>query len=236
MSSADVHTLAGAYALDALSTEDRATFERHLAVCPDCQDEIASLTETASRLAAATALTPPPRLRDDVLTQIRRTPQMPPQASPNRSAAPRWLWAAAAGIAAALALGAVAFGWTQARQAEAARQALARVVAVTSDPTARRDTATVSGGGSVTLVVAGQRAVLLARNLPALPDGRGYQLWLLTPGTTPVSAGIGAVATAASHPWQRYLSTLRAGQQVAITVEPAGGSQQPSTAPLVVLG
>lgn len=236
MNSADVHTLAGAYALDALSEEDRATFERHLAVCSDCQDEIASLTETASRLAAATAQTPPPLMRDTVLSQIRRTPQLPPRGEPGRRPGNRWMWPVAASIAAALVLAAVSFGWTQARQAEAARQALARIVSVTSDPSAQRSTAAVTGGGSVTLVVAGQHAVLLARDLPPLPDGRGYQLWVLTPGTAPLSAGMGATATAAAQPWQHYLGTLRAGQRVAITVEPAGGSKQPSTAPLVVLG
>jgi hypothetical protein len=41
----DAHTLAGAYAMDAISGRDRVRFERHLAGCQECTQEIASLRE-----------------------------------------------------------------------------------------------------------------------------------------------------------------------------------------------
>ena len=43
----DVHTLAGPYAMDAISALDRARFERHLARCEECAREIASLVADA---------------------------------------------------------------------------------------------------------------------------------------------------------------------------------------------
>ena len=43
----DPHTLAGAYALDALGGADRARFERHLCACPSCSQEARGLLETA---------------------------------------------------------------------------------------------------------------------------------------------------------------------------------------------
>ncbi|HEY1175361.1 MAG TPA: zf-HC2 domain-containing protein, partial [Phytomonospora sp.] len=49
----DVHTLVGAYALDALDDLDRARVERHLGRCPSCAGEAAELTATAARLADA---------------------------------------------------------------------------------------------------------------------------------------------------------------------------------------
>ena len=51
----DEHTLAGAYAMDAISTKDRDRFERHLARCEECAREIASLRETTALLGAAAA-------------------------------------------------------------------------------------------------------------------------------------------------------------------------------------
>ena len=49
----ELHTLAGAYALDAVPEADRARFERHLAGCDACAQEIAGLRETTARLGVA---------------------------------------------------------------------------------------------------------------------------------------------------------------------------------------
>ena len=49
----DAHTLAGAYAMDAISAPDRERFERHLAGCEECAQEIASLREATAVLGAA---------------------------------------------------------------------------------------------------------------------------------------------------------------------------------------
>ena len=75
----DLHLLTGSYALDALADDDeRADFERHLARCPSCAEETRGLRETAARLAMATAVSPPPELRERVLTAALRTRQLPP--------------------------------------------------------------------------------------------------------------------------------------------------------------
>jgi len=52
LSPSDVHALAGAYALDALTELERAAFGRHVADCESCTVEVAELSETATRLAA----------------------------------------------------------------------------------------------------------------------------------------------------------------------------------------
>jgi anti-sigma-K factor RskA len=72
------HTLAGAYAMDALSAPDRTAFERHLAGCEDCAQEIASLREATARLATATAVTPPPGFKERVLAAAVITRQEAP--------------------------------------------------------------------------------------------------------------------------------------------------------------
>jgi anti-sigma-K factor RskA len=72
------HTLAGAYAMDALSATDRVAFERHLAGCEDCAQDIASLREATARLATAAAVTPPPGFKERVLAAAVITRQEAP--------------------------------------------------------------------------------------------------------------------------------------------------------------
>jgi len=65
--------LAAPYALDVLEGEERASFEAHLAECPDCQREVEELREVAGLLAhAAPAVSPPPRLRQRILAEARQ--------------------------------------------------------------------------------------------------------------------------------------------------------------------
>ena len=78
----DVHTLAGPYAMDAISPPDRARFDRHLARCEDCAREIASLREATARLAAAAAVSPPPALKARVMAAAAATRQRPPEPEP----------------------------------------------------------------------------------------------------------------------------------------------------------
>ena len=84
----DEHTLAGPYAMDAISEPDRARFERHLAGCGECAREVASLREATSRLAAATAISPPPELKERVMAAAAATRQQPPVTEPQAAARP----------------------------------------------------------------------------------------------------------------------------------------------------
>jgi len=74
------HTLAGAYAMDALDAKDRACFERHLTRCEACAREVSELRETTARLAAASAVPPPPALKERLLSAAARTSQHAPVA------------------------------------------------------------------------------------------------------------------------------------------------------------
>ncbi|GAA5070071.1 anti-sigma-K factor RskA [Thermocatellispora tengchongensis] len=77
----DLHTLAGAYALDALPEGERRPFERHLERCEPCSAEVRGLTETAARLALAAAVQPPAGLRERVLAEIATVRQLAPAPS-----------------------------------------------------------------------------------------------------------------------------------------------------------
>ena len=79
--SEDIHTLSGAYAVDALDDVERARFERHLAGCTACQAEVESLVAAASELSVLTEVSPPASLRAKVLAEIATVRPLPPLAA-----------------------------------------------------------------------------------------------------------------------------------------------------------
>ena len=72
------------------------------------------------------------------------------------------------------------------------------------------------------------------RSLPALPAGRQYQLWALDKGK-PVDAGVLTVATATGEGIQ-HMKDIASAQTFAMTVEPAGGSVNPTLSTMTVVG
>jgi anti-sigma-K factor RskA len=226
----DIHALSGAYAVDALDDRERDEFATHLAECAECRAEVASFRETAALLADAEAVTPPASLRESVLAGIEQVRPLPPETSApaqpsidgvaaarRRRLLPQLLAAAAAVVL--LAGGALAWHPWQHHRTSIAEQVLDASDAV-------RVSKALPGGGELTLVRSPSlgRAVLVGRDVPDPGAGKTYQMWLQPPGQDMVSAGL---MTNADQP------TLLAGDPAkaaaaAVSVEPAGGSAQPS--------
>lgn len=239
------HTLAGAYALDALAEPDRARFERHLAGCDSCRQEASSLREAAGRLAAATAAPPSVGLRERVLAEAARTRQQPPLIADGRAIpgagrralrlrAPR-LAVAIAGVAmlVALVLGGL-FINTQQRLSQ--EQAHSRAVAmILNAPDATIMSARATTGGTATVVMSHrERAlVLTTASLPALPGGQRYQVWLMGVHRTRAVGMLPDPKRGVTAPM--IVSGIEDGDAVGLTVEPAGGSSSPTSAPVVML-
>ena len=79
------------------------------------------------------------------------------------------------------------------------------------------------------------KAVYLdVRKLPAPPSGKQYQLWALDNGK-PVDAGVLAAATTAGDSLQQ-MKDIASAQAFAMTVEPVGGSVNPTLSTLTVIG
>ncbi|MGW7266773.1 anti-sigma factor [Streptomyces sp. NPDC054842] len=247
----DLHSLAAPYALDALEAGERRRFERHLRHCDRCSAEVRALTEDAVRLAWSTAAPAPPALRDRVLAAVRTTPQEAPGGHPDtgpqrarparrptRARTPgfRPLLAPFATATAAAALVVASLFAVQAArtQDELDRErAQAREIAhVLAAPDARA-TGDLDGRGRGIGVVASaaqRRAVVTVSGLGTPSGGRVHQLWLMRPGVRPRSLGLlqGDTPLVASG-----LNT--AASSLAVTVEPDGGSAQPTTEPVVQL-
>ncbi|MFD1547602.1 anti-sigma factor [Nonomuraea guangzhouensis] len=145
--------------------------------------------------------------------------------------------AAAVGVAACLAavavVGAVAL---QARgELEQVRRTERAVAAVLTAPDSRTATASARQGGRGTVVVSRSQGkmVFLAAGLADLPEGSVYQLWQLAPGQIS-SAGL-LTADAAGHTVPVITAPGPGVAKIGVTVEPAGGSAQPTTKPLFLV-
>ena len=249
------HVLTGGYALDALSGPEREAFERHLRGCASCQAEVRGLRETAARLALSAAVEPPPRMEQRVLAAAYQIRQLPPPARdqayrarrsprrprparerPGRAGRPartsRLLAAvAAAGLAAAIALG-VTQSPTQ-HQPGRARASNAAITDVLAAPDARTETMQTTVGGTVTVVTSRDKhdAVVITTGMPSLTPAQVYQLWVIGPAGAR-SAGL-LSRTGQAGP---VLATgVTSGDRIGITVEPAGGTSSPTTAPVIAI-
>ena len=278
--SADVHSLVGAYAVDAIDEQERTAFERHLAECPECMDEVFSLRAAATSLSLVSEAVPPAAMRDAVLAGIRTVRPLPPleqtatsshtldssrPAGPTTSPEARvplstddrgvepvpdaqpdelpsnvvpmrrrrpvaeWLVGAAATVA--LIAGGIAWSpWSNGPDS----QQISASERVLEASDAQRVVQTVDGA-KVTIVRSPSlhQAVIIADNMPSAPEGKDFQMWFNQPNKGMVSAGVmphGSAPTISVLMEGDAATALAAG----ITLEPAGGSPEPTSAPLAL--
>ncbi|MFC7887209.1 anti-sigma factor domain-containing protein [Streptomyces sp. NPDC057376] len=242
----DLHSLTGAYALHALPDDERTAFERHLGHCGPCEQESLELAAAAARLGLATTVTPGPVLKERVLRRITAVRQVPPGGGTverARRVVPRGRglarWALAACVAAAAGLGGTTV-WQYQRAEDAgeraarAEQRAGTLAGVLAAPDAESRTARLAGGATGTLIVSEHedRAVFLASGMAEPPQGKVYQLWFDDHGTMR-PAGL-------MEPGRTSQAVLMEGAVdgaagVGITVEPSGGSEQPTSAPIALM-
>ena len=246
MSDQELHTLTGAYATDALDSDERAAFEQHLESCGSCRLEVAELRATAARLAVATSSTAPSELRDRVLAEVAQTRQESPLGAVTRLderrpvQSPPWYRQPATAAAAVLLVIAAGLGGLAVvedhradraqEQADAARDHASRVAEVAADPDHIERTVPIASGGTGTVLAAGDVAVFLGKDLPELPEGQAYQLWRMT-GQDSQSAGVlgrGGDVTG-------VVTGIRPEDAVGVSVEPEAGSDQPTSDPVFLV-
>jgi len=242
-----LHALSGAYVVDALDTAEREAFEQHLPGCRDCQAEVSSLREAAALMADDAALTPPSSLRTSVLASISTVRPLPPEAGaePRATAGTSPVvvpmrsrrrfrvaaLAAAAAVLVAVGIGAVFQPWHDDSPPIAGVTAADRVLAASD---AKHFEVSFPDGSSATVVrsISKRQAVLLTDNMPAPPKGKVYEVWLQDPTGHMAKAGL--MPTAGDN---KVLLEGNASQAtgVGITVEPEGGSVQPTSQPIALV-
>lgn len=234
----DLHDQVAGYAMDALTPDERAAFEAHLAQCADCRDELDGLRETLADWGSDFAVEPPETLRAAVLDAVAQLPAPSAQAAKeppitdtqpatvtalparDRSGWERWRVLVAAALAVVAVIG-ISVWQPWAPRAITAADVLAA-------PDAVRATSSAPGGGSATLVRSNSlgRAVLITQGMAPAQAGTVHQAWLMHPSGGPTSAGLMADA-----PDQTMLleGDARDATGAGISVEPPGGSTEPTT-------
>ncbi|HTP14634.1 MAG TPA: anti-sigma factor, partial [Streptosporangiaceae bacterium] len=96
-------------------------------------------------------------------------------------------------------------------------------------------TARITTGGSATVVMshAERELVFTAAGLRALPAAERYELWLKGPSGMKAVGLLPGERAGMSGPV--VISGLSARERIGMTVEPAGGSPQPTSPPVLML-
>ncbi|MFE3444251.1 anti-sigma factor domain-containing protein [Nocardia sp. NPDC059180] len=141
----------------------------------------------------------------------------------------RWATAAAA-VAIVVAIGAAVFG--QRTEEPPARMVTADEVL--QQPDARTETSPVSTGGNLIAHISDELGAVAVTfdAVPEPPAGYAHQLWLIGLDGAPRSAGVLTGLPTSGAP---YVTEFVASDQLALTIEPDGGSPGPTTEPIAAL-
>ncbi|MCU1438499.1 MAG: hypothetical protein JWP66_1586 [Naasia sp.] len=243
MSRQQLHHLSGAYVLGALEPDEVRAFEERLPHWEDMRAEVVELADTAVALGLALPpVAPDPGVRPRLLAAVAATPQLPAVdggassdagrpdsaggatdvASRRRRLARRPRRTAALGALASLSAGALAliaalqFGPVPETAPLSAPQVLAA-------DDARRLPLPVPGGEGIVLVYSEDldASVLQWEAMPPVAEGQTYQFWYVADDARAAGFPDASAAVLLAGTWQP-------GDRVGITVEPTGGSVQPT--------
>jgi anti-sigma-K factor RskA len=214
MEANSIHELTAGYALDALDADELRTYEQHLAHCERCQAEVAVLSSVAGVLAfAVEPAEPPPALRERILDAARAER---PNVVPLRPSRGTWAVRALAVAASVAAIGLLAWNVVLRDRLDHARGTPSAVP--------------LNGAAGSVVVGANGQGTLVVAGLDAAPPGRTYEVWVIRDGrAAPAGLFPGGARTSVVHLTRRVPD----GSIVGVTVEPAGGSRQPSQQPFI---
>ncbi|MFY9739736.1 MAG: anti-sigma factor [Candidatus Cybelea sp.] len=217
------------YALGALSPREAAEVAAHLRTCEECRAEYGLLRPAVTAVgysAEADALTEGPSalLKARLMKQVRSVRPTRPQSS-------RWpAFVAAACIA--IAVGAGLFSASLRERLGRDESAMAQQSAMIADFTAPDAKRYPFGHGSV--LVHGRNLYLAMHALTAPPTGMVYQAWTLPKGSKKMAPSVTFKPGASGETLVRLPEAANATAAVAVSIEPAGGSKQPTSKPIAV--
>ena len=242
------------YALGALPAADAQRVREHMATCAQCRDEYAALKSTAAAIGQAAATSGDaancpgallkPRIMAQVRASVQRAQPVVPRATDRPPVWPAYLVAAACLAIAILSSISDAVVRGQLKQTQSTvvtlsqrANALARTLAGTQTTLADLLSSgakhyAVDGGEIVTH---GSRVYIAMHDLPPPPRGKVYQAWTLAKGAKTVAPSLTFVPDAHGVAVVPIPADARLTAAVAISIEPEGGSKQPTTKPIAVV-
>lgn len=218
-----------AYALGALSDAERREFEGYLSLHPELRPEVEELGSIANMLAHAPAeYEPSPSIRRSLMDIVNAEAEE--EQAEQAPALSRWrgYFSFPSVAAAALTIVAVALlGWNVLLQGE---------IQDLQGELQEQQTFAMQGSGAASDVSAqviemkDGRAIVMAENMPPMPPDKTMQIWVIRDGTPRPAGTFRPSGDTAAAP---IAEPLRDAEAVAITVEPAGGSEKPTSDPVL---
>ena len=216
---------AAPYLLGALESDEARAYSRHLEGCAVCRDELAALAPVLATLSSGAPPRRAPRaVRRRVLRAVRAEPKAAVRAEPKAAVRrPRRIRlrapsARAGGLALGLAVVAAL---------------LVHVALLVHGGFARTRARVIPAAvGQAELRVARGHGELIVDRLPALAPVKTYELWLITPGRSPVPSTLFGVSSRGAAD-VGVPGDLRGVTRVLVTVE-RGGSVCPTSRPVIV--
>lgn len=219
-----------AYVLGAIPPDELAEVADHISSCPICMEEARAHSAVLKEIELTVEPVPVPTgFADDVVAKAHRKEEAPANAPESAGAQVlpfrRRVAAGALAAAAAVVVGVLGAGYLDVRSdLERSRQVIGALTADRGLP--------LSGtrGAKGQMVPTRNGALFVAARLPEPPDGRTYQLWALR-NDKPLSLGTFDVEEGEAV--VRIENPVEGFDAMAVTVEPAGGSEKPSTDPVM---
>lgn len=224
MTCEELHDRYEAFAIGALDVAEMGDLREHLErSCPNCVPGVRAAMTAVSALAGGVELkTPPKRLARRVAALVNHA---------GSSSRVWWLpWL----VSGALALTLLSLAIPARRQA-AETAKLQEALSILNDPSTRDVTfgTTEKPARGRVFVSPSRGVVFIAADLPKLQEGRTFELWTIPASGRPVPQGTFKAESNASAVYVRP-GPVEAPQAVAVSVEPEGGSPQPTTTPFIV--
>lgn len=240
----ELRSLLGAYALDAVEPDERARIDEHLPTCAGCRAEVADHLEVAAALAGGGSA--PTELWDRISAGLERRSEEPVRSlararlargdepHPRRGGVGpgqgrrRTAWAVSAVAAAVVLVVFAVLGATVLRQGREIDDLASRLDEAPTAPDLRvAELESVEGELAVSAVISGDQGYVIADELPALSEGRTYQLWGVSDGRARSLGLLGPDPGLSRFEVRDGVTTL------AITPEDSPGAEQPTVDPVV---
>ena len=214
----------GAYALGIAEDPERAEIAAHLArECPECTAGVRkAMSIVASMSGAVKPVDPPKRLRRRVVAMVGPEPK--------RAWIPAFVpWS----IAGVLAIVLVSIVLPTRLNPPASQSKLEEALSILNDPVSKDVVFGEPAARGRVFVSPGKGVVLIAAHLPPLDSKKTFELWVLPATGNPIPAGLFRSNEDSSAIFVRP-GPIDNATAVAVTVEPEGGSPQPTTTPFIV--
>jgi anti-sigma-K factor RskA len=233
MTTCEHRETAASYVLGALPEDELESFVAHLATCEDCRTTVAELQVAADALPLATVqVQPPPEVKDRIMAVVRSEAELQRAAESGPAPAPRrrpwWrgrflgLGPLPAAVAASLVIALVVAGGIALTGGDNTRTVTGQVL-IASAPKAR-----------ASLQLSDDATKLSVSGMPAPPAGKVYQVWLKRPAKAPEpTRALFRVDVRGDADVEIQRGRLKGIEQVLVTAEPNGGSQAPTSDPVI---